>query len=466
MTDLVASNWFGDVSSSPAAVVEATSVADIVDVLKRSRKYPSPVRAVGSNHSTTACGTADGGTVIAMKMNRIVALDEDSVTVEAGARYVDLATELARLGRQLYINTEIGSLTAGSAACAGTKSASMPGEFGQVSSYVKRIKMVLPSGELLEVGEDDPQLLTMLRSSYGLCGIVYEVTLKTRPLLPLAVHFESFTLDEFSDRLIELTQRGDSLFLYIFPFEDRVTVEFRHYNPAASGTPNRFVWRARNFGWGTVVPFLARGSSLLPSPVRYPLVAGFDSGVRFALDRLLRSDNTLPSDQMIHFPERGGPSRFTFSFFAFAEESYTSTLRNYFEFCQRYSREQGYRPNMLSVGYRVGRDQNSLLSYSYDGPVITIDPVSTGGAAWTRFLEAYNKFCIGHDGKPLPNQTPQLTPAQMRRAYGDRLEAFAQARRAHDPDGRLLNPYFGALLGAGQGSTAGRRRPARQGAAR
>ena len=99
----------------------------------------------------------------------------------------------------------------------------------------------------------------MLRSSYGLCGIVYEVTLKTRPLLPLAVHFESFTLDEFSDRLIELTQRGDSLFLYIFPFEDRVTVEFRHYNPGASGTPNRFVWRARNFGWGTAVPFLARG---------------------------------------------------------------------------------------------------------------------------------------------------------------------------------------------------------------
>ena len=165
-------------------------------------------------------------------------------------------------------------------------------------------------------------------------------------------------------------------------------------------------------------------------------------------------------------PERGGPSRCTFGFFAFGEESYTSTLRDYFEFCHRYSREHGYRPNMLSVGYRVGKDQNSLLSYSYDGPVITIDPVSAGGAAWTRFLEAYNEFCIGHDGKPLLNQTPQLTPAQMRRAYGDRLEAFAQARRAHDPDGRLLNPYFGALLGADQLSTAHRRSRARQGALR
>jgi FAD/FMN-containing dehydrogenase len=134
MDDLVVTNWFGDVSSRPAAVVEANSVADIVDVLKRRRKYPAPVRAVGSNHSTTACGTADSGTIIEMKMNRIVALDEDSVTVQAGARYVDVATELARLGRQYYINTEIGNLTVGSAACGGTKSASMPDEFGQVSS--------------------------------------------------------------------------------------------------------------------------------------------------------------------------------------------------------------------------------------------------------------------------------------------------------------------------------------------
>jgi FAD/FMN-containing dehydrogenase len=458
----VITNWFGDVSSRPATVVEASSAADIVDVLKRRRKYRSPVRAIGSNHSTTPCGTADGGTIIEMKMNRIVALDEDSVTVQAGARYADLATELARLGRQLYINTEIGSLTVGSAACAGTKSASMPGEFGQVSSYVKRIKMVLPSGDLLEVGEDDPEQLRMLRSSYGLCGIVYEVTLKTRPLLPLAVHFESFSLDEFSDRFHELTQRGDSLMLYVFPFEDRITVEFRRYNPEASGSPNRLVWRARNFGWGKAVPFLARQSNRVPPPVRYPLVAGFDAGVRFALDRLIHSRNTLPPDQMIRFPERGGQSRFTFSFFAFAEQTYTTTVREYFDFCRTYSRRHGYRPNMLSVGYCVGEDRESLLSYSYDGPVITIDPVSTGGAAWTRFLDAYNEFCTARDGRPLLNQTPRLTAAQVHRAYGERLDAFARARRTYDPEDRLLNPYFAGLLRAEPRPAQRGTRPARE----
>jgi hypothetical protein len=155
---------------------------------------------------------------------------------------------------------------------------------------------------------------------------------------------------------------------------------------------------------------------------------------------------------------------FTFSFLAFPEESYTTTLRDHFEFCHGYGQQHGDRPNMLSVGYSVGKDQNSLLSYAYDGPSITIDAVSTGGAAWTRFLDAYTEFCIGRDGKLL-NQTPQLTREQLRRAYGDRLAAFAQVRRAHDPDGRLLNPYFTSLLGADHGSTA-RPRPAGQGAIR
>ena len=71
-------NWFGDITSNPAVVVEAASVDDIIAVLKDPTKYPSPVRAVGSNHSTSACGVADGGTLIQMsKMNAIVEIGSD-----------------------------------------------------------------------------------------------------------------------------------------------------------------------------------------------------------------------------------------------------------------------------------------------------------------------------------------------------------------------------------------------------
>src|SRR5271156_6326099 len=186
MAELVVTNWFGDLVSHPSVIVDANSIADIVAVLTDPVTYPSPVRAVGSNHSTAPCGVADGGTLVRMKMNRILNIGTDTLTVEAGAIHIDMAQALEKQNLQFYVNTEIGSLSAGSAACAGTKDSSFPGEYGQVGSYVIGVKMVLPSGDLLEVTEDaQPELMQLVRSSYGLFGIIYEVTYKVRPLTPM-----------------------------------------------------------------------------------------------------------------------------------------------------------------------------------------------------------------------------------------------------------------------------------------
>jgi hypothetical protein len=98
---------------------------------------------------------------------------------------------------------------------------------------------------------------------------------------------------------------------------------------------------------------------------------------------------------------------------------------------------------MLFVGYYVAKDQNSLLSYSYDSNVMTIDPVSTGNPGWDQFVVAYNQFSSGLGGIPLLNQTNGITPAMAQKAWGDRLKVFAGARQSYDPNGRLLNDYFG-----------------------
>src|SRR5437773_336857 len=145
MPENTVTNWFGDLVSHPKVIVDANSVDDIVAVVKDPAKYPSPVRAVGSNHSTAPCGVAEGGTLIRMKMNRILSVGADTLTVEAGATHLAMAKQLEAQGKQFYINTEIGSLSAGSASIAGTKDASMPGEFGQVGSYIIGLKMVLPN---------------------------------------------------------------------------------------------------------------------------------------------------------------------------------------------------------------------------------------------------------------------------------------------------------------------------------
>jgi hypothetical protein len=308
--------------------------------------------------------------------------------------------------------------------------------------------MVLPSGDLLEVTEDQTELMQQVRSSYGTFGIVYEATFRVRPIVPLAVRHETFTLEEFAAQLPELKKRGESMMFYIFPFEKLITVEFRRYNPGAKGEPNRVAWPLRNFMWANAGPlFCAQVErNISNKDIRYGVIDGFCAMWRFKLENLVSSDNTIAADQIIRYPPVADDSRYTFSLSAFPEASYASVLTEYFAFCKQYYSQHGYRTNMLNVGYWIAQDRSSLLSYSYDGPVMTIDPVSTGNPGWPEFLLAYNDFCVAHGGIPLFNQTDRITPAQMQKALGNRLQTFAAARRTYDPADRLLNNYFRDML--------------------
>ena len=448
MAELDVTNWFGDQVSHPAVIVDAQSVDDIVRVLTDPAAYPSPVRAVGSNHSTSRCGAADGGTLIRMKMDRILEIGPDFIRVEAGATHLEMSQALRAKNLQFYVNTEIGSLTAGAAACAGTKDASFAGEFGQVGSYIVGMKLVAPNGQLQEVTPDQTEELKVLRSSYGLLGVVYEVTYRVKPLVPMAVHHETFSLDDFVARLPELWARPPSMMYYFFPFSDCITVEFRNYNPGAEGPPDPIPWALRNYIWGTAGPRFAHDitETVADKAVRYGIVDGFNAILRFKLETLVSCDNTLAPDQIIHYPPVSDDSRYTFSLFAFDETKFGGIFKEFCQFVRDYYQANGYRSNMLYVGYRIAQDSNSLLSYSADGTVMTLDPVSTANEGWPQFLDAYNQFCSDRGGLPLLNQTARLTQPIVAKALGDRLTAFAARRRQQDPTDRLLNPYFRDLL--------------------
>lgn len=457
MSQNTVTNWFGDLVSHPQVIVDANRVQDIVDVMKNPEKYPSPVRAVGSNHSTAPCGVAEGGTLIRMRMNRVLSISADTLTVEAGATHLNMAQQLEQQKLQFYVNTEIGSLSAGSAACAGTKDASMPGEYGQVGSYIIGVKMVLPNGDLLEVTEaKQPDLMQKVRSSYGLFGVIYEVTYRIRALTPLDVHHKTFSLADFGKTLPDLKALNYSMMYYIFPFDNKITIEFRKYNPGASGEPNRTAWAFRNHLWGTSGPKLGHDvEQRFPIPaIRYKIIDHFNALWRFQLENIVVSDHTIPSDQIIHYPPVSDDSRYTFSLFAFPEEQYPQTLSEFFIFCKDYYKKTHYRSNLLYVGYRILKDQQAWLSYSWDGNVMTIDPVSTGNPGWKEFLTVYNKFCSDRGGIPLLNQTFGVTKEIAQKAFGNRLVAFEAMRKTYDPGGRLLNDYFKQVLSTAVASSA------------
>lgn len=448
------SNWFGDIHTEPRVVVKPTSVEEIIAVVKNPARYPSPIRPVGSNHSVTRCTVADGGTQIDMTgFNKIVQIGADTVTAQAGALYIDVGKELEQHHLQFYVNIELGNLTIGSGACCGTKDGSFPGEYGQVNAYVTALKLITPAGELIEVSEArDPDLMQALRSSYGLMGIVYEATIRVRPLRPLIVENITYGLEDFLKALPSILQSGDAMMFYLNPFVDSITVERSRFGHETDRPPARRAWKIRNEVWKNFGPGFSHLCTRYISNrrLRYALIDNALRLQQWGLSHLVRGRNTVAPDQSIRYPHRGGFSKYTFSLWGFPEQTYGDVLRQYVEFCHDYFKRTGYRNDVFDVGFRVGKDTKSLLSYTYDGTRITIDPVSTAPDGWDHFLVAYNEFCSGHGGAPLFNQTPFLTYAHVRKALGPRLDTFEGYRKRFDPADRFLTPYFRELLGQTQ----------------
>jgi hypothetical protein len=221
-------------------------------------------------------------------------------------------------------------------------------------------------------------------------------------------------------------------------------------------------WAVRNLGWSVIGPMVGRWvEAHVPGrSVRYHLTNALSAYWRFTLVHRVKSHHTIPIDQTIRYPPVGGRSRYTFSLFAFPVEDFPKVVAEFFRFCKDYYRRTGYRSNLSYVGYSICKDRQSLLSYSYNGDVMTLDPVSTSNPGWKEFLREYNRFCSARKGVPLLNQTYGVTREIAEKAYGERLDVISRTRRMYDPAGRLLNDYFRELFtsqvrGAAAGQSTG-----------
>ena len=448
--DVTIKTWDGTWTYHPKIVVTPESVEDLVEIMVDTVRFPSPVRPAGSMHSTARMnGDDEGGTMVDMKsMNRILHFTDDTVTVEAGVTHIELANALKERGLQPYITTEIGNVTLGAMATAATKDSSFPGGFGQVSSYVTSVRLVTPDGKLKEITErNNPEEMQIIRSSYGLFGIVYEVTIKVKPTVALAVRHYSLSLENFRKYFPIYKARGYAVMYYIFPYVKRVLVELRKENPGVE--PNsRYRWVYRNRFWRKYGPAVTQW--IQRNTHNRALRSAADKLHFFLLRQglvlFVRSDRTWPHAQIINYPRDPGANKYLFSMWAFREAGFFDTLEEYCDFLIAYEAKTGYRCDLPSVGYAITRDVEALLSYSWEGATLSIDPASTGGPEWEQFLHYYNEFCSARRGVPLFNQTPFLTREQVRKAFGVRLQQFAARRKAADPKNRMLDQYFRELL--------------------
>jgi hypothetical protein len=446
-------NYDGGITTSPRELAHPSTIGEIQSILRDVQRYPSPVRAMGSYHSLTPCVSTDGTIINMSRMTRILGIDWKAMTftAEAGLQIIDASVILRRLGLQLLTNIEIGNMTLGAAACCQSKDALDGVQFGQVNSYVTHIKWVTPDGQLGEASEiDNPDLLTMVRSSYGLFGVIYEVTFRIKPLE--AVHFSYLPrqIKELTEQEVDdIIDASEGLICWTVGrkahFQTRRRVPRAGSLGRAFAAGRRRLWNHTEAAAGRFI------DRYVPTkPLRNFALDVWFAGTKltFSTLHLTGGFSLYDPDKTIDYRSTPSSAKYAFTFWTFPRRQWLSTLREYLDFADQHFTQYGFRCNMALGSYYIRRDTNSILSYAYDGDMFSIDPIHayTDRSAWDRFLQQFNEFASKRNGTPLLNQSPFVNKHYVEAAYGERWNKFSEWIKSGDPTRRMLNPFFTELL--------------------
>ncbi len=448
-------NYDGSITANPQQLVVAKTVADIQTFLRDTATYPSPVRAMGSYHSLTPCASSDGTMIDMKQMNQVIAIDATNLTftAQAGMQIIDANKALRAQNLQFMLNIEIGNMTLGAASCCHSKDALDGIEFGQVSSYVTAMKWVAPDGSLAEASDtSDPNLMRLMRSSYGLCGIIYEVTFRIKPIEALHFTYLPRPVDELTQAEVDnLLDTSEGIICWTVGktavFQQRHKITQPGIFGALEAAVRRMLWNFEGAYFGHLI-----GRFVTDKDLRDAIQAGTFDLMKMLYETLHLAGGItlLAPDKTIDYRSTPTDARYAFTFWAFPRAQWLDTYRAYLDFADEYFKTTGFRCNLPLGAYRVRTDTSSLLSYTNDGEMFSIDPIHapTDLAAWDNFLKAFNDFASQRNGIPLLNQSPLVTQAQVQKAFGDRWQQFSDAVHSMDPNGRLLNAFFKELLNA------------------
>jgi len=181
---------------TPACVVRPRHTEDVVEILKYANKYKIPIIPQGGRTCSYGAESLRDGIVIDIcSMDKILDLDEGAlrITAEAGVRLTDFMDYLAERN---YLNLEIPTMNKTSTLGA---RASVSGynkydnRFGSSLTNIKAMEVVLPTGEVVEVGRGTrlpvrsavgTDNMSIFIGSRGTLGVITKLTEKIIPMPP------------------------------------------------------------------------------------------------------------------------------------------------------------------------------------------------------------------------------------------------------------------------------------------
>ena len=418
------------------------SLAELINLFKPGSDVQAPLRPRGAGSAATDCHSAVSGTVVHMTgIDRIRKVDAEKgyVTVEAGIRVETLVKTLAEDGLELCGGYELQGRTVGGAIAAPCFGPCVGNQGSFFSSHVLALKIITPAGKLLTVDQTQKNLLAAFCMSFGLLGIIYEVSLRVRPIRVFRASHRRVAVEKFASMVDTLAASDVGFKFYLMPYRDRVYLDLRRYE-ARSASSFSAPWKLKDWGESTVLPNVFKSlNKIVPvDSVRYSLIDTLSEATQGLVNsRLVHAGSNAASQSR----QKSGRTTY-YSTWCFPAASFSVVAIAYKEFCESILEKSRYRCDLPAVGYRIHQDAGALLSPCFDETMIALTTASTQLKGWEDFVIDLAEFAEKWGGIPLISQSRALRAEYVIQTYSRRLDFFRRMRRKLDPDNRLLSPFL------------------------
>ncbi len=387
----------------------------------------SRVKVAGAGHSFTDIACTDGLMLALSDMNRVLRVEGDQVTVEAGITIRELGPALAERGLALENQGDVDAQTIAGAISTATHGTG--GRFANISSQVTGLRLVAANGEVVELREGDDLLAG--RVSLGALGAISAVTLRCVPAFTIHRVDEPLPLDDVLARLDEHVDSDDHFELFVFPYT----------RTALTLTSRRTDREPRPAGRAQVLlrDVLLENAALEAASRTGRRLPALIPRVNRALVRAMSRAEHLDQSHRVYANRR--TVRFTEMEYAIPRERTAEALERVLGLIERRRLPVGF-----PIELRVVAPDDALLSTAQGRSTGYIAVHLYRGMEFEGYFRGVEAIMEEYEGRPHWGKRHYQSAATLRPRYPG-FDRFLAVRDRLDPERKFENDYLRRVLG-------------------
>ena len=204
-------NWAGNLEYSTGNVHYPKTVGEVQEAVKKCNK----LTALGSQHSFNKIADSTENQVSLKEMNKVVSLDKtaNTVTIEAGMKYGELAPYLHENGFALHNLASLPHITVAGSCATGTHGSGVTN--GNLSTGVAAIEFVNAAGEIVSLSKKDGEQFLGAIVGLGALGVVTKLTLDLQPTFNMKQYvYRNLPMGELEKNFNTIVSSGYSVSLF------------------------------------------------------------------------------------------------------------------------------------------------------------------------------------------------------------------------------------------------------------